>query len=205
MLISYLKSDIEVMEQRFRTNLINSIAGFKSTNLIGTINHERKTNLAIFNSVFHVGAHPPLLGIVCRPHEVERHTLENILSEKHYTINHIHPNILTASHQTSARYPRDISEFDACALTEQYSNTVKAPYVKESRVKMGLELREKIDVRINGTVIIIGEILEIMLEQNIIHKDGFAELEAVETITVCGLDAYYKTSLLSRLPYAKAK
>ena len=81
--------DLESMEQRFRTNFINSISGFKSVALIGTTDSKSQTNLAIFSSIIHIGANPPLLGFVVRPDSVERHTLENILETKEYTINFI--------------------------------------------------------------------------------------------------------------------
>lgn len=47
------------LEDRKRVSLINSLSEFKSLNLIGTINNQGQTNLAIFNSVVHIGANPP--------------------------------------------------------------------------------------------------------------------------------------------------
>ena len=81
--------DLMNMEQRKRANLINSIGGFKSVCLIGTTNNENQNNLAIFNSIVHIGANPPLIGFFVRPDSVERHTLANILNTEYYTINHI--------------------------------------------------------------------------------------------------------------------
>ena len=46
--------DINNFEQRYRATLINSLGGFKSLVLIGTRNKEGKSNLAIFNSFFHL-------------------------------------------------------------------------------------------------------------------------------------------------------
>lgn len=57
----FTKQQINELEQRFRTNLINSLSGFKSANLIGTQDKLGNTNLAIVSSVFHLGAHPPLV------------------------------------------------------------------------------------------------------------------------------------------------
>ena len=70
--------DIQQIEHRKRTALINSLSGFKSLNLIGTASQEHETNLAVFNSVIHLGADPALMGFISRPHSVERHTIENI-------------------------------------------------------------------------------------------------------------------------------
>jgi len=199
----FKKVDLEGMEQRFRTTFINSIAGFKSLNLVGTVDESGKTNLAIFNSIFHVGANPPYLGMLVRPPEVDRHTLQNILDTNVYTLNHVNPLILASAHQTSARYPKEVSEFSACGLTPQYTQQINAPYVEESRVKIGLKLVEKIDVKVNRTVIVIGEIAEIIVDEKAIQQDGFVDLQMLESITVSGLDAYYKTSLLNRFSYAK--
>jgi flavin reductase (DIM6/NTAB) family NADH-FMN oxidoreductase RutF len=200
---TYSANDIINMEQRYRTTFINSIAGFKSLNLVGSINEKEKINLAIFNSIFHVGANPPLIGMVFRPDEVERHTLENILSSKQYTLNHVNPKIIRAAHQTSARYPKDVSEFEACGLTPIFSKNSIAPYVQESRVKIGMELREKIKVNTNNTTIIIGQIIEIIIDEMVIEHDGFVNLEKLETCTVAGIDAYYSTKKIERLSYAK--
>ena len=98
---TFTTSDFRQMERRYRAAFLNSIGGFKSVNLIGTVDGQGRTNLSIFNSVFHLGADPPLLGMVVRPHTVERHTLENILQTGAYTINHISEAIFRQAHQAS--------------------------------------------------------------------------------------------------------
>ena len=72
------KEDVLKFEKLYRAAFINSITGFKSASLIGTISSKGNTNLAIFNSVIHVGANPPALGFLMRPVSVERHTYNNI-------------------------------------------------------------------------------------------------------------------------------
>ncbi len=109
--LEFTYDDIMRLEQRYRAMFINSIGGFKSVVLIGSKNKAGQTNLAIFNSLFHVGANPPLVGFIIRPDSVERHTLRNILETGVFTINHIHESFFIQAHQTSARYPKEISEF----------------------------------------------------------------------------------------------
>jgi len=200
---SFTKIEIENLEQRYRGNFINSIEGFKALNLVGTINENGITNLAPFNSIFHIGANPPLIGMVSRPDSVDRHTLANIRETGKYTLNHVNESIYKQAHQTSARYDNGISEFKEVGLTEQYIDGIPVPFVKESRIKIGLELREIKPIELNGTYIIIGEIVYIELESNQISEDGFIDIQQHGSITVVGLDAYYKTTLLERLPYAK--
>ena len=76
---SYHFDELMNLDQSIRINLINSLVGFRSVCLIGTINQKNISNLAIFNSIVHIGASPPLIGFVVRPDCVDRHTLSNIL------------------------------------------------------------------------------------------------------------------------------
>ena len=195
--------DIIQMEQRKRANLINSIGGFKSVCLIGTTNNENQTNLAIFNSIVHIGANPPLIGFFVRPDSVERHTLANILLTEYYTINHINESIYKQAHQTAARYEKDISEFEATQLTAEFKDNFKAPFVQESFIQLGVQLKEKITIESNQTILIIGEIKLINYPTNCMENDGFINLEKAQTITCSGLDSYYKTTKIARLSYAK--
>ena len=195
--------DIAQMEQRKRATFINSLGGFKSVCLIGTKNKANQSNLAIFNSLVHIGANPPLIGFVVRPDSVDRHTLDNILQTNYYTINHLNKNIYKQAHQTSARYPQEISEFNATGLNEEYKDDFFAPFVLESNIKLGIEFKEKIDFTINGTIFIIGEIKQVHYPNDCLTADGFLDLEKAETIACSGLDSYHTTKKIARLSYAK--
>ena len=197
------KENILEFEKLYRTNLFNSLSGFKSANLIGTISKEGKTNLAIFSSVIHVGANPPLMGLLMRPVSVERHTYHNIKETGFFTINQIHKDIFKQAHQTSARYDKDVSEFDACGLTPEFTEIVKAPYVKESKIKIGLKFLEEHEIKSNGTIFIVGEIIEVIFPDEVIAKTGYVDIEKAETIVISGLDSYHETKRIARLSYAK--
>ncbi len=194
---------IHALEKQERVHLINSLGGFKSVALIGTQNTEKQTNLAIFSSVVHLGAQPPLIALIFRPSPPERNTLTNILQTGFYTINHINQPIYHQAHQTSARYPDEISEFDQTGLTPEYKNDFFAPYVAQSAIQIGLSFKEKIDLTINNTILVIGEIEQIYFPKNCQSEDGFIDLEKANTLTCSGLDSYHKTVQLDRLSYAK--
>jgi flavin reductase (DIM6/NTAB) family NADH-FMN oxidoreductase RutF len=199
----FLLDDILNFEQRYRATFINSLGGFKSLGLIGTINENNQTNLAVFNSYFHLGANPPLFGITIRPNSVERHTLENILAIKEFTFNQVTQNFYKQAHQTSARYSANVSEFDATELTIEYINDFKAPFVKESQVQIGAEFIRQIEVEENGTLIIIAKIKLVNLPEDCLTNDGYINLEKAGTITCSGLDSYHSTKKIARLSYAK--
>lgn len=197
------ESKIESLETRYRTQLINSIGGFKSAVLIGTKNTKGEENLAIFNSIFHLGAHPPLFGFIIRPDISPRHSLENIMENKYFSVNHILEDWVEKAHQTSARYANDVSEFDAVGLTPEYWDSFQAPLVLESKIKWMAQLEEIHPITINQTHLVIAKMIEISLPENCILSDGFVDLEQAGTITVSGLDSYHATRKIGRFSYAK--
>lgn len=199
----FSSADIAAMEQRYRAAFINSLGGFKSVNLIGTTDLDGNLNLTVFNSIFHIGASPALCGMIVRPDVSERHTLDNIEATGVYTLNHIHEGMYKQAHQSSARYPKMVSEFEATGLTPVFENNFQAPFVGESRVRMALELREKLPLAINGTTLIIGEIVAVYLPDGIQLPDGFVDLEKAGTLACSGLDSYHRTERVARLSYAK--
>jgi len=197
-------NNLSTMKQRQRAHFINSLSGFKSANLIGTQSNAGMTNVSIVSSVIHLGADPAYIAFINRPHTVERNTLENIYETGVYTINHVNLDIFKDAHHTSARYPKNISEFDQTSLSAEYTDFL-APYVEQSRIRMGVEFREKKDIELNGTVMIIGEIVEVLVESKLIQEDGKVDIVAAQTVSVSGLDEYHIATSLGRLAYAKPR
>ena len=202
--MQYFNNDKLVnMTSRYRAQLINSLSGFKSANLIGTQNGLGKTNLAMFSSVVHLGASPALVGFIARPNSVERHTFDNILQTKQFTINQVNETFWQAAHQTSARYSANECEFQKTGLSPYYVDGVEAPFVKESRLKYALTLRDIIPIELNGTQMVIGEITAILCDDKAIKEDGYIDIESLNTVAISGLDSYHTSQRLSRLNYAK--
>jgi flavin reductase (DIM6/NTAB) family NADH-FMN oxidoreductase RutF len=195
------ESQILKFEDFYRRNFINSLTGFKSVSLISTISKEKVTNLSPFSQIIHVGANPPLLGILFRPWVVPRHTLQNIVETKYFTVNHIKKNFVKEAHWTSARW--EDSEFEKVQLKEEYLEEFPAPFVKKSDIKIGCKFEEKHDVKLNGTHFIIASIKLVSLPDPVLKKDGFLDLEEAGTLTLSGLDSYHSTNLVSRFSYAK--
>jgi flavin reductase (DIM6/NTAB) family NADH-FMN oxidoreductase RutF len=199
----FTQENIKSLEQRYRATFINSLAGFKQAVLVGTVSTNGISNLAIFNSLIHIGANPAMYGLLFRPDTVKRDTLTNILETQAYTLNYISTADFEKAHQTSAKYEASVSEFAAVGFTQQYAENCKAPFVQEAVVKIGMQLEEKIDIKINGTILIIGSLQRIEMAENLLQPDGFIALEKAGVLACTGLDAYYSTQLLGRLSYAR--
>ena len=199
----YTKKDIDNLDRITRLKIINSVTGINPANLIGSIDGDGKINVAIFSSVVHLGSNPAILGFISRPRtEDVGHTYSNIMENGLYTINHIHPEFVKNAHYTSGKFDKDISEFDRCGLTEEYIGGFRAPFVKESNFKMGLRFREKIDIAINGTVLIIGEIEELIIPKSAFTEDDI-DLQSSNTIGISGLNSYYSLTKLERFPFVR--
>ena len=199
----YDKKAIDQLDRVTRLKIINSVTGIKPGNLIGTIGKNGATNLAVFSSIIHLGSNPSLLGFISRPQTEEvGHTLRNILQTEFYTINHIHPEFVEKAHYTSAKFSSDVSEFEACNLSEEYINHFKAPFVQESIFKMGLRFKEALDIKLNGTVLVIGEIEELVIaDKAFVNED--IDLEASEGVGISGLNTYYSLKKIDSYPYAR--
>ncbi len=200
---TYNSAEIASWERFYRANFINSLTGFKSVSLIGTVNADGKTNLGIFSSIVHIGSDPALIGYINRPIKAAPHTIANIQATGVYTINHIHPSFVQQAHQTSAKYEEAVSEFEEVGLTPEFQDGIAAPFVKESHIKYALSLQEIIPIQLNNTFLVIGKLVEVYVQDAVVATDGFIQLDQVHSVCSNGIDGYYKATLLNRFEYAK--
>ncbi|MGZ5209912.1 MAG: flavin reductase family protein [Kaistella sp.] len=183
------KNTLAESEKRFRTKLINSLAGIRQIALIGTKSKNGNENLAVFNSLIHLGASPALFGLISRPDSVERQTLQNIKDTEMYTVNFMDKKYVEKVHQTSARYPENVSEFKEVNLTPEYFPDCSAPFVKEAEIKVEMKLQQILNLEINSTHLIIGSVELIFIPEERLLADGFVNPH--QFLLSCGLDAYY--------------
>jgi flavin reductase (DIM6/NTAB) family NADH-FMN oxidoreductase RutF len=201
----YLNKDsIQQLEKFNRINLMNSITGISPANLIGTISNDSIENLAIFSSIVHIRSNPPLMGFMLRPEKVNtRDTYENIIETNKFTINHVNLDMIERSHYTSVKFDKNESEFQKCKFAAEYLNDFQAPYVKDSYVKIGLNLEDIQLITSNGCRLIIGRVERLYVPDSAIHKNGNIQLELLNSIGVGGLNTYYSLDKIAEYPYAR--
>jgi len=204
MMTFFSEEDILQMPKVKRLNIINSITGIKPANLISTIDERNRHNLAIFSSVVHLGSNPALIGFVLRPQEkIRRHTYEYILENGYYTINHLPNHKTLEGHYTSAKFDKETSEYDVCHFTPEFQHEFPVPYVKESFLKMGLKHVESIPIKYNGTVMIVGKILQVYVAKSSLSEEGYINLEEAKSVGISGLNTYYDLKKIASYPYAR--
>ena len=201
----YDYNDIQNLEKIFKINLINSCSGFKSANLLGSISEEGISNVAVFSSVTHLGSKPPTLGFILRPTTVPRDTYKNIKDSGVFTINHIHEAIIEDAHHTSAKYPKEVSEFDKTNLEEEFKGKFKAPFVKGAPVQMSMKFIEEVYVPSNDVMLIVSQIEELYIDDALLQADGLINLSKGNVATINGLDTYAIPNFKKQLSYQRPK
>ena len=205
-MIHLRRQDFDQLDHLYRINLINSCTGFKSANLIGTKSNDGTANVAVFSSVTHLGSNPPLLGVIFRPvNDVPRHTYDNIIDTGQFTVNHIHESIVEDAHHTSAKYSREVSEFEVTSLEEEYKNGWHAPFVKNAPIQMALTYCEEYTIKSNNTIHLVAEIKDLFINDDLLENDGFINLSKAKVMAINGLDGYTTPILQKRLAYQRPK
>lgn len=189
------------LDASFRRNLINCLPGYKPLQLIGTQNVAGVPNLALFSQIIHLGAAPPLIGILFRPHTVKRDTLENILETQCFTLNQVLLEWHIQAHWTAANW--EGSEFEATGLKEERKAGFPAPFVEGSPVQLACILEEVQTLQVNQTVLVIARIEQVFVAEKGLREDGTLDYDALRTVAVTGLDEYHNGQSLGRLSYPK--
>ena len=201
----FSSENLDSLNKIYRINLVNSITGYKSANLIGSISNRGAENLAIFSSITHLGSNPALLSFFVRPNVVPRNTYKNIKEKKVFTVNHISKEKIDDAHQTSAKYDENISEFDKTNFQPEYKKNWGAPFVKDSTVQLGCKYINEYYIKENGCSMIVASIEIIFIRKGLLQNDGWVDLSKGDVITVNGLDAYALPKTIKRLKYARPK
>ena len=196
-------SVLQTLDRFTRANFINSLSGFKSLSLIGTVNGKGVSNLAVFSNIVHLGADPALIGFINRPLSAAPHTLQNIQETGIYTVNLVTELMYKQAHQTSAKYPDGVSEFEMTGLTAEFKEGYITPFVAESPVQYVLKFEQVMPIELNNTFLVIGSFHESYVPADIQEEDGFLDLAKAGILTSLGTSGYYKTEKINNLPYAK--
>jgi flavin reductase (DIM6/NTAB) family NADH-FMN oxidoreductase RutF len=195
--------DLINLDRKYRLNLINSLSGVKPVNLVGTRSTSGLDNLAIISSVVHLGSNPAQLGFILRPqHEAPKDTYLNISETGFYTINHVSESFLEKAHYTSAKLPREESEFDRMKIEREIIKNYPAPFVKESAIKFGMQLLDILTLP-NKCLFVIGEVQLLQIPDESINNLGQIDLSLHQGIGLSGLNTYYTLEKKASYPYVR--
>jgi flavin reductase (DIM6/NTAB) family NADH-FMN oxidoreductase RutF len=151
------------------------------------------TNLAPFSFFTVASCNPPMVcfaPLFSNTEETEqgkivvaKDTLRNIKEQGEFVVNMVSQDFVTKVHQSSAPYPKEISEFDAIGVTAIPSLMVSPPRVKESPINMECKLHQIVtfgDAILAGSLV-IGEVVCVHFDETV-YKDGHIDPDALKPV-----------------------
>jgi flavin reductase (DIM6/NTAB) family NADH-FMN oxidoreductase RutF len=203
-MIHHNSKDLNDMERIYRGNLINSVTGYKSANLLATRSKDGVDNVAIFSSVTHLGSNPAMFSFIQRPLGYDvGHTYNNLKDTGHITLNHINLELVDRAHQSSAKYAESTSEFAELGIESLTRDGINAPFVKNAAIQVAARYEGEYYIEENKCILVLCRITDIFLNDGILQGDGWLNLEKAGSLTINGLDGYATGKVRKRLSYAQ--
>ncbi|KAH8119689.1 hypothetical protein DFH11DRAFT_1566417 [Phellopilus nigrolimitatus] len=139
--------NIDEREKSLSYKMLISAVTPRPIALVSTFSEKGEPNLAPF-SYFNLVSHdPPLLSISSTiPSNGPKDTPANIKATKEFVVNIISEPFLEAANSTCIDAPPDIDEWTVSGLTQEPSDVVKPPRVRESAISFECELFHFIDI-----------------------------------------------------------
>jgi flavin reductase (DIM6/NTAB) family NADH-FMN oxidoreductase RutF len=115
----------------------------------------------------------------------------------------VHQEFVDRAHYTSAKFEKDESEFLPCNLGEQFLDGFPAPFVQESRLKLGINYLESYEIKESNTLFVVGSIERVYLPEGILNEDGQLDLNMLVTVAISGLNNYHSIKQIASFPYSR--
>lgn len=171
---------------------------------VSTMSATGVTNLAPFSFFTGVGSRPPSV-LFCPANRRDggpKDTLKNILETREFVINVVPYRLAEAMNLSSAELPSEESEFELTGLQVSESVVVKAPGVSLSPIRMECRLLQHLalDDGPGGANIVLGEIVHLHLDDNVLDSTGYADPLLLDLVGRLGGAAYCRTTEQFELP-----
>ena len=167
---------------------------------VSTLSPTGITNLAPFSFFTGITSKPPTLLFSCvdRADGTLKDTPRNILATGEFVVNVVSFPDATAMNASSADWPEEVSEFEACGIVPQPSTLVRPPQVASAPAAFECRLWQSVRVEeapgTLGATLIIGRIVSIRIEDSILDPQGWPDPERLDTIGRFGGESYTRTT-----------
>ena len=188
------RSDLLGLNRRYRRDLINRISGSRTVWLLTTRSLDGTANIGLFSQVVHVGANPPMMGILFRPKTDRHQSLENIEETQFFGLHAVTADRWQNAHATSFAFGASQSEFDECGWKEEKMPGSDLPIIQDSLARIMLQPKEIVQIRSNQCRMVVGQIRSIQIREDQLDSDQLPRPEG--WLNVCGLDLYMNNQVI---------
>jgi flavin reductase (DIM6/NTAB) family NADH-FMN oxidoreductase RutF len=166
---------------------------------VSTIDKEGHVNLSPFSFFNAFGANPPILifSPALRGRDgATKNTLDNIKDIKECVVNIVDYKMVQQMSLASTEYPKGVNEFVKAGLTEEKSELVKPPRVKEAPVQMECIVKEVISTGEKGGAgqLVICEIVMMHINEDVIGDDGRIDPIKIDQVARMGGNWYSRAA-----------
>ncbi len=139
-------------------------ASVRPTVVISTVSERGISNAAPFSFNSPCSFNPPLFGFGSNPNH---DTWRNIQENGEFVVNYGDESFGPLMHILEEKWPYEVSEIEKAGLTEEKSNTVRAPRIKEAYA--WLECKLEMHVETGDHIWIVGKVLEVEVKDEYIQ------------------------------------
>jgi flavin reductase (DIM6/NTAB) family NADH-FMN oxidoreductase RutF len=167
---------------------------------VTTLDGQGRVNLAPFSFFNAFGANPPIVVFspTLRRDGSKKDTLLNLESIPEFVLNAAVEDLALKINASSTELPRGQSEVDYTGLTLQPSSKVRPPRIAESPVHLECLVRQVMSIG-EGPIaanLVIGEVLFIHIEDNLLDSHGQIDPRKLHTIARLGGSYYCRSTNL---------
>ncbi len=165
--------------------LLNSVVVPRPIAWVSTRSDSGVDNLAPHSFFTISSVSPPVVQFTSVGH---KDSLRNALSSGEFVVAICTEELADKVNATSANYPADRSEFDACGLTREPSEKVAAARVRESPVNLECRVVGTQDFG-GGSVVVFGEVVWAVVDEAVLH-DERPEIRLLRPVSRLGSDEW---------------
>jgi flavin reductase (DIM6/NTAB) family NADH-FMN oxidoreductase RutF len=144
---------------------------------------EDGVNLAPFSFFTCVSTNPPMIGFTVMPGPFgEKDTLRHIRENREFVINVVSRSILDQMNITATDAPPGVNEFELAGLTEEASQCVKVPRVKEAKVHFECKMHSIVGLGLGPDHFVIGEVMNFHVNDEIMMDRYRIDVESLDPV-----------------------
>ncbi len=162
-----------------------------------TIDKEGNVNLSPFSFFNLFSSQPPI--VIFSParrvrDNTTKHTLQNVQELPECVINIVDYDMVQQASLASCEFPKGVDEFVKAGFTKEAASMVKAPMVKEAKIKLECKVNEVKSLGEEGGAgqLVIAEVICMHVDESILGDDGKIDQRKLHLVARLGGDWYCK-------------
>lgn len=180
-------------------NYLQHAIGPRPICFASTIDSNGKVNLSPF-SFFNLFSTNPAIVVFSPSRRVRdnttKHTLQNILEVPEVSINIVSYDMVQQTSLASCEYPKGTDEFLKTGFTQEPSQIIKPPRIKDSPIQMECKVLEVKPLGTEGGAgnLVIAEILMMHINENILNEAGNIDQMKLDVVARLGGNWYTRAN-----------